>query len=75
MKSLWCHALIVLFLFVIGSGGCVNRPLENVSKIPPCPTPNQEAINSLVRDEIPEPIVQYLIDIDIYCGMIDAFRE
>jgi hypothetical protein len=43
--------------------------------IPPCPTPNLETIRSLRDDEIPEPILEYLIDIDMYCSAVDYVRE
>jgi len=43
--------------------------------IPPCPTPNLEAIESLRDDDIPDPIIDYLIDIDMYCDAVDAIRE
>lgn len=43
--------------------------------IPPCPTPNPEAIKSLTSDDVPLAIVDYLIDIDIYCDAVDAIIE
>ena len=43
--------------------------------IPPCPTPTIETIKSLRDDVIPEPILDYLIDVDMYCGMVDEIRE
>ena len=41
----------------------------------PCPTPNAETIRSLRDDEIPDPILEYLIDMDLYCSAVDAARE
>lgn len=43
--------------------------------MPTCPTPNPEAIRSLIHDEIPRPILEYLIDIDVYCDAVDAIVE
>ena len=43
--------------------------------IPPCPTPTSEAIESLSEDEVPMPVLMYLIDLDMYCSMVDAIRE
>lgn len=73
LKSLWGLALLVVCSLNIGSAACVGRPRETL--IPPCPTPNLEAIESLRDDDIPDPIVDYLIDIDIYCDAVDAIRE
>jgi len=72
-KNLWGLVLPVVFLLSIGSVGCVKRP--EVILIPPCPTPNLETIRSLRDDEIPEPILEYLIDIDMYCSAVDYVRE
>ena len=41
----------------------------------PCPTPNAETIRSLRDDEIPDPILEYLIDMDVYCSAVDVARE
>tara|TARA_R110002096_G_scaffold413745_1_gene614642 strand:+ start:658 stop:795 length:138 start_codon:yes stop_codon:yes gene_type:complete len=43
--------------------------------IPACPTPNPEAIKSLTSDDVPLAIVDYLIDIDIYCDAVDEIIE
>ena len=72
-KNLWGLVLLVVFLSSSGSAGCAKRP--EVILIPPCPTPNLETIRSLREDEIPDAILEYLIDIDMYCSAIDYVRE
>jgi len=72
-KSSLAHALLAVFLLSVGSGGCVKRPVEAI--VPPCPAPNEEAIASLRNDDIPEPILEYLIDIDMFCNAIDSIRD
>ena len=72
-KSLWVLALVVLCSLNIGSAGCVKRPAGVV--IIPCPTPNEKTIKSLRDDDIPEPILEYLISLDVYCNAVDVIRE
>ena len=72
-KSLWGLVLLVVSSLNIGSVGCVRQPREIV--ILPCPTPNAETIRSLRDDEIPDPILEYLIDMDVYCSAVDVARE
>ena len=50
------------------------KPKRNLWTVS-CPIPNAEAIKSLEEDVIPDPILQYLIDIDMYCEMIAAIEE
>ena len=73
MKNSWIPVLLVTCLLSIGSVGCPKRLGE--MSIPPCPTPTIETIKSLRDDVIPEPILDYLIDVDMYCGMVDEIRE
>lgn len=72
-KSLRGLALLVVCWLSIGSAACVNQQAQ--IPMPTCPTPNPEAIRSLIHDEIPRPIVEYLIDIDVYCDAVDAIVE
>ena len=73
LKSLQGLALLAVFWLSIGSAACVRRPAEML--IPACPTPNPETIKSLTSDDVPLAIVDYLIDIDIYCDAVDAIIE
>jgi hypothetical protein len=73
LKSLWGLALVALCLLNIGSAGCVRRPAEVV--ILPCPTPSEKTIKSLRDDDVPDPILEYLISLDMYCNAVDIIRE
>ena len=73
LKNSWCLVLLAGYCLSIGMSGCVKQPLEML--ILPCPIPTKEAIESLNFDEVPYPIVEYLKDLDVYCGMIDSFKE
>ena len=66
-------ALLVVCWLSTGSAGCVGPRTEIL--ILTCPTPNPEAIESLMQDDIPRPIIDYLIDIDMYCDAVDAIAE
>ena len=72
-KGLWILALLVVFSLSIGSAGCPRQHVDPM--IPPCPTPTSEAIESLSEDDVPMPVLTYLIDLDMYCNMIDVIRE
>ncbi len=72
-KSSLALALLVASSFVIGNAGCAKRPVGAI--VPPCPVPNEEAIAALRNDSIPEPILEYLVDIDMFCDAVDSIRE